>query len=93
MKSLALIALAACGPTAPPEEPRDITAPVPRKPVTVTCIPSTTGAKITNAVAEGKRVRYCLGDTKQCFAIDPDVAGISAAMAASRRVIRSMLRG
>ncbi len=76
MKSAAITALlAACGPTAPPEQPRDITAPTPRKPVTVTCIPST-GAKITNAIGEGKRVRYCLGDTKQCFAIDPDVADV-----------------
>lgn len=75
MKSLALIALAACAPTAPPAQPRDITAPVPRPPVTVTCIPKT-AAKITYAIGEGQRVRYCLGETKQCFAIDPDVAEI-----------------
>jgi hypothetical protein len=75
VKALALIVFAACAPTAPPAEPRDITAPVPRPPVTVTCIPTTSG-KITNAAADGTRVRYCLGETTQCFAIDPDVAEI-----------------
>jgi hypothetical protein len=72
---LMLVALlAACPPHEPAPPPRDPTMVMPPR-VTVTCMPAGT-SKLTNVIAEGTRVRYCIADTDQCFAIDPDVADV-----------------
>jgi hypothetical protein len=64
------LALAACRPpaaTGPIDSP-----PPPPGAIEFACIPPAAGTRVTNAVADGTRIRYCIGDSDQCFVIDPD---------------------
>lgn len=56
--------------TPEPTEPATPTIVAP--PVELACIPPAAGTKITDAVPEGRRIRYCIGDSDACFTIDPD---------------------
>lgn len=72
----AVLVLVACGASSTAIDERP---PAPQaQPAPLPCISTAAGTRITHAVADGRRVRYCIADTDQCFVIDPDVADIRA---------------
>lgn len=85
MKRLAvlLLALAACPPREPAVSHPDPSMTPPPAPVVLPCIPAAT-TKLTDIVADGKRIRYCAG--AECFSISPDVADVSGFAKADKPV-------